>query len=112
MLALTGLVVALMVGTTAPASAHPTLLSTTPEAGYSVPTAPARISLVFDEPVTVAPTGVHLGQSGRRTAHRRNRWPPACSVCPRRLQRPSTPAIRRPSTDPSSGSGRWPARSR
>lgn len=53
-------IVLLAFGTAAPANAHPTLLATTPEAGYSVPTAPSRISLVFDEPVSVEPHGVRL----------------------------------------------------
>ena len=50
----------LIVGTALPASAHPTLLSTTPEAGYSVSTAPEQITLVFDEPVSVAAHGVRV----------------------------------------------------
>lgn len=53
-------VVLLAIGTAAPASAHPTLLTTTPEAGYSVATAPSRISMVFDEPVTIEPHGVQV----------------------------------------------------
>ncbi|MFG1621960.1 copper resistance protein CopC [Kribbella sp. NPDC049227] len=46
---------------TAPqASAHPTLLSTTPAAGYSVASRPSAITMVFDEPVSVAPHGVRV----------------------------------------------------
>lgn len=46
---------------TAPqASAHPTLLSTTPAAGYSVASMPSAITMVFDEPVSVAPHGVRV----------------------------------------------------
>lgn len=44
-----------------PASAHPTLLTTTPEAGYSVESAPDQVTLVFDEPVSVLePHGVRV----------------------------------------------------
>jgi copper transport protein len=50
-----GLVVAVVagitVGTAPAASAHPTLLATTPQAGYSVAAPPTQITLVFDEPV-------------------------------------------------------------
>jgi len=46
--------------TAAPASAHPRLLTTTPQAGYSVAAPPQRIVLVFDEPVTVDPRDVSL----------------------------------------------------
>ncbi len=61
---LAGLVLLLLLGTALPASAHPTLLSTTPEAGYSVGTTPDRITLVFDEPVTVDPRAVRLENDG------------------------------------------------
>ncbi|GAA3137196.1 copper transport protein [Kribbella aluminosa] len=50
----------LLFGTAAPAAAHPTLLSTTPQAGYSVAAAPDLITLVFDEPVTVDSRAVRL----------------------------------------------------
>jgi copper transport protein len=39
-------------GLAAPASAHASLLFTTPSAGTAVPQSPAAISLIFDEPVT------------------------------------------------------------
>jgi copper transport protein len=47
-------------GTALPASAHPTLLTTTPEAGYSVSSSPDRVTLVFDEPVSIQPRGVRI----------------------------------------------------
>lgn len=50
----------LLFGTALPASAHPTLLSTTPEAGYSVSSAPDRVTMVFDEPVSVEARGVQV----------------------------------------------------
>jgi copper transport protein len=50
----------LLFATALPASAHPTLLSTTPEAGYSVSSAPDRVTLVFDEPVSVDAQGVRV----------------------------------------------------
>lgn len=40
-------------GLALPAAAHPTLVATLPEAGYSVTTSPEEIGLVFDERVTV-----------------------------------------------------------
>jgi copper transport protein len=49
-----------LVISTRPASAHPTLLSTAPQAGYAVAASPKMITLVFDEPVTVNPHGVQL----------------------------------------------------
>jgi copper transport protein len=55
-----GAVALLAFGTALPASAHPTLLTTTPEAGYSVGSAPDRVTLVFDEPVSVQPRGVRI----------------------------------------------------
>jgi copper transport protein len=55
-----GAVALLTFGTTLPASAHPTLLTTTPEAGYSVGSTPDRVTLVFDEPVSVQPRGVRI----------------------------------------------------
>jgi copper transport protein len=45
-----------------PASAHASLLATTPAAGYSVTTSPAALTLVFDQPVSVQ--GVPLRLSG------------------------------------------------
>ncbi|TCC44345.1 hypothetical protein E0H75_35810 [Kribbella capetownensis] len=50
----------LLFATASPASAHPTLLSTTPAAGYSVASTPSAITMVFDEPVSVAPHGVRV----------------------------------------------------
>jgi copper transport protein len=55
-----GAVALLTFGTALPASAHPTLLTTTPEAGYSVGSTPDRVTLVFDEPVSVQPRGVRI----------------------------------------------------
>ncbi|TCC54477.1 hypothetical protein E0H73_38735 [Kribbella pittospori] len=46
--------------TASPASAHPTLLTTTPAAGYSVASTPSAITMVFDESVSVAPHGVRV----------------------------------------------------
>ncbi|MEU4184022.1 copper resistance CopC family protein, partial [Micrococcus luteus] len=54
----------LLVVTASQASAHPTLLSTTPAAGYSVASTPSAITMVFDEPVNVAPQGVRVEGSG------------------------------------------------
>jgi copper transport protein len=53
-------------GTTLPASAHPTLLTTTPEAGYAVGSAPEQVTLVFDEPVSVQPRGVRIEADGHK----------------------------------------------
>jgi copper transport protein len=58
-----GLALAMLGLWAVPASAHPTLLSTTPEAGYSVSSAPDRITMVFDEPVTVDARGVRVEDS-------------------------------------------------
>lgn len=57
---LVGSVVLILFGTAIPASAHPTLLSTDPEAGYSVGTAPKTVTMVFDEAVSVESRGVRL----------------------------------------------------
>jgi len=57
---LVGAVAIVAFGTALPASAHPTLLTTTPEAGYSVESVPDRVTLVFDEPVSVGPHGVRV----------------------------------------------------
>lgn len=46
-------VAAALLATAAPAAAHPTLVATLPEAGYSLSQSPEEIGLVFDEPVTV-----------------------------------------------------------
>jgi copper transport protein len=56
----------LLVAGTLPAAAHPTLLSTTPQAGYAVPERPTAITLVFDEPVTVDANGVRLVDQSRK----------------------------------------------
>ncbi len=53
-------------GTALPASAHPTLLTTSPEAGYSVGSAPHQVTLVFDEPVSVEPRGVRIEDGDRK----------------------------------------------
>ncbi|MEV0800700.1 copper resistance protein CopC [Kribbella sp. NPDC050281] len=58
-----GLVPVLLFITAPQASAHPTLLSTTPAAGYSVASRPSAITMVFDEPVSVAPHGVRVEDS-------------------------------------------------
>lgn len=54
------------IGTALPASAHPTLLTTIPEAGYSVSAAPRQVTLVFDEPVSVQPRGVRIEDGDHR----------------------------------------------
>lgn len=54
----------LLFGTALPASAHPTLLSTTPEAGYSVSSAPDQVTMVFDEAVSVEARGVRIEDDG------------------------------------------------
>lgn len=60
-LALVACVVPLLLfGTALPANAHPTLLSTTPAAGYSVSAAPDQVRMVFDEPVSVEARGVRI----------------------------------------------------
>lgn len=52
---------ALLVGSfSTPASAHAYLIATEPPAGYSVPTAPERISLTFTEPVTAGTDAIAL----------------------------------------------------
>jgi len=45
------------------ASAHATLLGTTPPAGYAVPTSPAQLTLDFDEPVSIDASAVTLTSS-------------------------------------------------
>jgi methionine-rich copper-binding protein CopC len=59
------LVPLLLVVTAPQASAHPTLLSPTPAAGYSVASTPPSITMVFDEPVGVAPRGVRVEDGSR-----------------------------------------------
>lgn len=46
------------------ASAHATLLGTSPPAGYAVPTSPSVLSLDFDEPVTIGGDALTLTTSG------------------------------------------------
>jgi len=45
-----------------PALAHPSVLATSPQAGYSVTASPSRVEVVFDEPVTVADRGMRLAR--------------------------------------------------
>lgn len=45
------------------ASAHATLLGTTPPAGYAVPTSPPQLSLDFDEPVSIDASALTLTTS-------------------------------------------------
>ncbi len=45
------------------ASAHATLLGTTPPAGYAVPTSPPQLTLDFDEPVSIDAAAVTLTSS-------------------------------------------------
>ncbi|MGH8775826.1 MAG: copper resistance protein CopC [Jiangellaceae bacterium] len=54
---------AFLIGSAAPAAAHPTLLATTPEAGYAVATAPRQVVMAFDEPVEPGAVAV-LGDGG------------------------------------------------
>jgi copper transport protein len=51
----------------APASAHATLLFATPAADGSVPDAPARLTLVFNEPVSTAGTPLKLSRPDGRS---------------------------------------------
>jgi copper transport protein len=51
------------------ASAHATLLGSTPPAGYAVPTAPTELTLDFDEPVSITATPLILtGATGPQPA--------------------------------------------
>jgi methionine-rich copper-binding protein CopC len=61
---------ALAVATAAPASGHTSLVRTVPEDGAVVRTAPTRVQLEFDEPVSSPATVVVTGPSGR-VDHRR-----------------------------------------
>ncbi|MGH9250469.1 MAG: copper resistance CopC family protein, partial [Acidimicrobiales bacterium] len=54
---------ALLIGGAGQAVAHPTLLATTPEAGYAVATAPRQLVMAFDEPVEPGAVAV-LGDGG------------------------------------------------
>lgn len=60
LLALVSLVLALLLGTGAPASAHATLLFTSPAADATVADSPASLVLVFDQPVGVGGSAVRL----------------------------------------------------
>ena len=51
-------VIAFVVATPSPASAHATLLFTTPAVDGAVPTSPSEIQLVFDQPVVPASSGI------------------------------------------------------
>jgi copper transport protein len=54
------LVLALLLGTGAPASAHATLLFTSPAADATVPDSPSSLVLVFDQPVGAGSSAVRL----------------------------------------------------
>ncbi|MEV0486579.1 copper resistance protein CopC [Streptomyces sp. NPDC050508] len=60
LLTLVSLVLALLLGTGAPASAHATLLFTSPAADATVADSPASLVLVFDQPVGVSGSAVRL----------------------------------------------------
>ncbi|MFF3875203.1 copper resistance protein CopC [Streptomyces sp. NPDC001978] len=60
LLTVASLVLALLLGTGAPASAHATLLFTSPAADATVPDSPASLVLVFDQPVGVGSSAVRL----------------------------------------------------
>src|SRR6266567_4173652 len=55
---------ALVLVPAAPASAHASLLTTTPAAGYSVASSPPALTLVFDQPVSVRGTPLRLDGPG------------------------------------------------
>lgn len=57
------LVLALLLGTAAPASAHATLLFTGPAADATVPDSPKSLVLVFDQPVSLRGSSVRLEPS-------------------------------------------------
>ncbi|MFI6012196.1 copper resistance CopC/CopD family protein [Streptomyces sp. NPDC051243] len=60
---LLSLVLALLVGTAAPASAHATLLFTSPAADATVADSPRSLVLVFDQPVSLSGSSVRLEPS-------------------------------------------------
>lgn len=62
---LVALVLALLLGTAAPASAHATLLFTNPAADATVADSPKSLVLVFDQPVSVSGTSVRVAPSAR-----------------------------------------------
>lgn len=59
------LVLAVLLGTAAPASAHATLLFTGPAADATVADSPKSLVLVFDQPVSLRGTSVRLEPSAR-----------------------------------------------
>ena len=59
------LVLALLLGTAAPASAHATLLFTSPAADATVADSPRSLVLVFDQPVSVSGTSVRVEPAAR-----------------------------------------------
>ncbi|MGA5189260.1 copper resistance CopC/CopD family protein [Streptomyces griseoincarnatus] len=59
------LVLAMLLGTAAPASAHATLLFTSPAADATVADSPKSLVLVFDQPVSLSGSSVHLEPSAR-----------------------------------------------
>lgn len=60
LLALAALLAALLLGTAAPASAHATLLFTSPAADATVADSPKSLVLVFDQPVSLGGSSVRL----------------------------------------------------
>ncbi|NEE09552.1 copper resistance protein CopC [Streptomyces sp. SID7499] len=56
---------AMLLGTAAPASAHATLLFTSPAADATVADSPKSLVLVFDQPVSLSGSSVHLEPSAR-----------------------------------------------
>jgi len=67
------------------ASAHATLLASTPPAGYAVVTSPSALTLDFDEPVTIATAPVDLADSA---GHQQRLGPAVLSLHGRRLTVP------------------------
>ncbi|MGC5041310.1 copper resistance CopC/CopD family protein [Streptomyces sp. DT190] len=62
---LVSLVLALLLGTATPASAHATLLFTSPAADATVADSPGSLVLVFDQPVSVSGTSVRVEPAAR-----------------------------------------------
>ncbi|MCX5418049.1 copper resistance CopC/CopD family protein [Streptomyces sp. NBC_00059] len=60
LLAVASLVLAVLLGTAAPASAHATLLFTSPAADATVPDSPTSLVLVFDQPVGAGSSALRL----------------------------------------------------
>lgn len=87
-MAVTVLILGLWAVVSAPvASAHATLLASTPPSGYSVPTAPTEITLDFDEAVSIGATPVTLSDT---TGHPVALGPEALTLQGRRLTAPVT----------------------